>query len=282
MKISEIKDLLKKEKIKSSFEKTYGSGNIKSVWCIIAVVLLVIGVVVMLLPFLGTKIKEDFGTIFFWWFVSLIFFMALFFMSSYLYCKPVYGKDKLRWFKKGFFVTVICLFIIFLLPFIFMIWLTNRIAKVLNLKNMAERAIDSIVALLIWVATFILSLSIMLMIGVLLIPILEEKCSEFYAIMNDKAILCYMVFACMFLSNKVSVKYFFFLNMIEKGEERKKFRSEMTLLWNYTIFVFTLALKPLNIVNPVFNVFVDAFFYSSSVFTLLAKIADGKKKLSED
>lgn len=205
--------------------------------------------------------------------------MALFVMCLYLYCKPVSGKDKFRKVKKGTFFTVFYLFMIILSPFILMIWLTNKIAKVLSLKYMAEHAIDSIVALLVWVATFILSLVVMLIIGVSWVPILKEKCNAFYTVMNDKAIIYYMVFACILLSNKISEKYFFFVSMIEKEDEQKKFRSEMTLLWNYTIFVITLGFKPLNIDGTVFGVLVDAFFYSSTVISLLAKIADGKKKL---
>lgn len=280
MKYSEIRESFKKEKMKLFFDRTYGSGNVNFLGCIIAFALIIMGIGVMMLPAFSAKIKEVFGTICFWWIVSFALLVALFFISSYLYCKPVHGKDKLGWLKKGLFITVFYLFMIILSPFILMIWFTNKIAKVLNLKNMAEHAIDSIVTLLLWGATFILSLFVMLIIGVSLVSILEEKYNAFYTVMNDEAIICYMVFVCMLLSNKMSVKYFFFVNMVKKEDERKKFYSEMALLWNYTIFAITLFLKPLNTDGTVFGVLVDAFFYSSTVISLLAKIADGKKKLS--
>lgn len=119
----------------------------------------------------------------------------------------------------------------------------------------------------------------MSIIGISLVPILEERYNALYTVMNEEAILCYMVLFCMLLSNKMSVKYFFFVNMVKKEDERKKFYSEMTLLWNYTIFVITLFLKPLNTDGTVFGTLVDAFFYSSTVSSLLAKITDEKKKL---
>lgn len=149
MKYSEIRESFKKEKMKLLFERTYGSGNVNFLWCIIAFVL-IMGIGVMMLPVFSTKVKEVFGTKCFWWIVSFALLAALFLISSYLYCKPVHGRDKLGWLKKGLFITVFYLFIIILLPFILMIWFTNKIAKVLNLKNMAEHAIDSIVTLLLW------------------------------------------------------------------------------------------------------------------------------------
>lgn len=51
MKYSEIRESFKKEKMKSFFDKTYGSGNVNFVGCIIAIVLMIMGIGIILLPF---------------------------------------------------------------------------------------------------------------------------------------------------------------------------------------------------------------------------------------
>ena len=128
-------------------------------------------------------------------------------------------------------------------------------------------------------ASFVISLTILLLVCVNLLSCLDTHYQFLGETFDIKPIICYVMLCSILISNKLATIVFFKTTKIENEKEKVIVHSEMALLWNVTILIFSLLLKPLNIEDDALKALVDGLFYSSTVISLLSKVLDSRKKL---